>query len=75
MASVIVGEDYSIKIPKSIRERMKIEPGQKLDFIVYRNTLHVLTGMSDDEVISMRGIMKGKIEDTRIEREPDRILP
>ena len=26
MASVIVGEDYTIEIPESIRERMKIEP-------------------------------------------------
>ena len=75
MASVVVGDDYSIKIPESIRERMKIEPGQKLEFIVYRNTLHILTGMSDDEVRAMRGIMRGKIDDTRIEREPDRILP
>ena len=75
MASVIVGDDYTIEIPQSIRERMKIEPGQKLDFIVYRNTLHILTGMSDDEVRAMRGIMKGKVEDTGIEREPDRVLP
>ena len=75
MASVIVGDDYTIEIPESIRERMKIEPGHKLDFIVYRNTLHILTGMSDDEVRAMRGIMKGKVEDARIEREPDRVLP
>ena len=46
-----------------------------MDFIVYRNTLHILTGMSDDEVCAMRGIMKGKVEDIRIEREPDRTLP
>ena len=75
MASVIVGEDYTIEIPESIRERMKIEPGQKVEVLLYGGKLRILTEMSDEEMRAMRGIMKGKIDDTSIEREPDRILP
>lgn len=67
MSTVTVSSKYQIVIPKDIREKMGIEPGQKVHFH-YDGTKVVLVKVPT--VKEMRGISPGI--DTHVEREEDR---
>ena len=68
MKTVVVSEDYKIPIPRSIREKLGIKSGQKVQIIQYNNRLEVIPVKKIQE---MRGFLKGI--DTTIHREKDRI--
>ena len=68
MGTVTVSPKSQIVIPRSIRQSLALEPGQKLQAIQYENRIELIP---IKPIREMRGFLKGI--DTTIEREPDRI--
>jgi AbrB family looped-hinge helix DNA binding protein len=42
MNTVTISSKYQVVIPRPIRERFNLKPGQKIMFIPYKNTLRVV---------------------------------
>jgi AbrB family looped-hinge helix DNA binding protein len=42
MDTVTISSKYQVVIPRHIRERFDLKPGQKILFIPYKNTLRVI---------------------------------
>ena len=68
METVTVSPKYQVVIPRSIREKLGIEVGQKVHAIALGDRVELIPVRSPR---SMRGFLKGI--DTRIERERDRV--
>jgi len=68
METVTVSPKFQIVIPKEIREKLKLKPGQKLQIIEYGDRIEFIPIKNIKEA---RGFLKGI--DTKIEREGDRI--
>ncbi len=68
MTTVTVSPKYQVVIPKEIRKRLKLKPGQKLQIFQIGNKLEF---MPIRNVKEARGFLKGI--DTTIKREKDRI--
>lgn len=68
MRTVTVSPKFQVVIPKEIREKLGLSPGQKIQAIVYRNRIELIPVRPVSE---MRGFLKGI--DTRVGREPDRV--
>lgn len=68
MYTVTVSPKYQIVIPKKVREKLKIKPGQKLQIIHYLDRLEFIPVK---EIKDMRGFLKGM--DTEIIRDKDRL--
>jgi AbrB family looped-hinge helix DNA binding protein len=56
MNTVTISSKYQVVIPRSIRERFDLKPGQKIMFIPYQNTLRVVIVPSIEEA---KGIFEG----------------
>jgi AbrB family looped-hinge helix DNA binding protein len=67
METAIVSPDFQVAIPQAIREALGIQPGQRVQVILYQSRIELLPLRS---VSDMRGFLKGI--DTTVEREPDR---
>jgi AbrB family looped-hinge helix DNA binding protein len=68
MAAVTVSPKFQVVIPKEIRKRFGLLPGQKIQVVVYGNRIELIPVMP---VKRMRGFLKGI--DTRVPREGDRV--
>ena len=68
MSMVTVSPKYQVVIPKEIRERMGIKPGQQVHMTIYKGHLVVVPLRPIEE---MRGFAKGI--DAEFEREEDRL--
>ncbi len=68
MEIVTVSPKFQIVIPRAIRERLDIKPGQKIRLLYYGGRIELIPLRPIRE---MRGLLKGI--DTTIEREPDRL--
>ena len=68
MAAVTISPKYQVVIPKDIREKLHLSPGQKVEAVAYEGRIELIPVTP---VKKMRGFLKGL--DTRIEREADRI--
>ena len=69
MTSATVSENYQIEIPEELREVLNIKPGQKVAFIRYKGTAHLVPVRSIEEAA---GFLPGL--DTEIHHELDREL-
>ena len=67
METVTVSPKFQVVIPKLIREKLGLSPGQKLQAIVYGDRIELIPVRSIKE---MRGFLKGIA--TAVEREADR---
>ena len=67
VAAVTISSKYQIVIPKDIREKLQLTPGQKVEAVAYEGRIELIPVRP---VKKMRGFLKGI--DTRIEREADR---
>ena len=67
MTSVIVSPKYQIIIPKEVRDKLNIKPGQKLHLVEFGNKIefHITKNIKE-----ARGMLKGM--DTKIEREENK---
>ncbi len=68
METITVSPKFQVVIPKKIRERLNLVPGQKIQAIVYRDRIELIPVHPIKE---MRGFLKGL--DTHIDREADRV--
>jgi AbrB family looped-hinge helix DNA binding protein len=68
MAAVTLSPKYQVVIPKEIRERLELEPGQKFEVLEFDGVVHL---------VPQRPIeyYRGRFPDLPpLEREPDRAL-
>ena len=68
MTAVTVSPKYQIVIPKIIREKTGLSPGQKIQMIVYGEQIILIPVRPTGQ---MRGFLKGI--DTRVDREGNRV--
>jgi AbrB family looped-hinge helix DNA binding protein len=67
MNKVTISPKYQVVIPKSIRETLKLKPGQKIQAFVYQNRIELIPVRPMKQ---MRGFVRG-INST-VKREDDR---
>ena len=67
MTVVTVSPKFQVVIPQSIREALKLEPGQKVQAIQYEDRIEFIPLRSPKQ---MRGFLKGI--DRRVKRDRDR---
>ncbi len=68
MAAVTVSPKYQVVIPKEVREKLGLSPGQKIQVVVYGDRIVLIPVRPTKQ---MRGFLKGL--DTRVDREKDRV--
>ena len=68
MAAVTVSPKFQVVIPKEIRRRLGLLPGQKVQVVVYGDRIELIPVRAAKR---MRGFLKGI--DTRVPREGDRV--
>ena len=68
MATVTVSPKYQVVIPKEIRQKLKLKPGQKLQIVQLGDRIEFLLVKN---IKDARGFLKGI--NTDIEREGDRL--
>jgi len=68
MMTVKISPKYQVVIPKEIRNKLKLRPGQKMQILQFGERIEfiLLKNIKD-----ARGLLKGM--DTNIEREDDRL--
>ena len=67
MDIVTISPKYQVVIPREIRERLRLEPGQKVQALAYDDRIEFIPVKS---LKSMRGFLRGI--DTSVRREKDR---
>ena len=67
METVTISQKFQVVIPKQIRERLRLRPGQKVQAIVYDDRIELVPVRP---IRQMRGFLRG-IE-TTVPREGDR---
>lgn len=68
MDTVTVSPDFQVEIPRAARESLGIQPGQKIQVLVYDNRIEFIPVIP---ISRMRGFLDGI--DTTVQREDDRI--
>lgn len=68
MDTVTVSPKFQVVIPREIRERLGLEPGQKVQAIAYENRIELIPVRPLE---TMRGFLRGI--DTTVDRERDRL--
>jgi AbrB family looped-hinge helix DNA binding protein len=68
MITLTISPKFQVVIPKSIRELLKLRPGQKIQAIVYNNRIELIPVQP---LRRLRGFVQGI--DTEVEREGDRV--
>jgi AbrB family looped-hinge helix DNA binding protein len=68
MDVVTISPKYQVVIPRAVRERLQLEPGQQVQALVYGDRIELLPVRS---ARSLRGFLRGI--DTQVDREPDRL--
>jgi AbrB family looped-hinge helix DNA binding protein len=67
METVTISPKFQVVIPKAIRDRLRLRPGQKIQAIAYDNRIELIPVRRARE---LRGFVKGI--DTTVERDRDR---
>ena len=68
MSSVTVSPKYQVVIPKTIRESLKLRPGQKMQITEYDGRIELVP---ERDIKELRGFVKGI--NTDFKREEDRV--
>jgi AbrB family looped-hinge helix DNA binding protein len=68
METVTISPKYQVVIPSLVRKSLGVQPGQKVQVLVYDNRIELIPVRPVQET---RGFLKGM--DTTIEREQDRV--
>ena len=68
MGTVTISPKFQVVIPKAIREKLNLSPGQKVQAIAYDDRIELIPLRPMKE---MRGFLKGIA--TTVEREDDRL--
>ena len=68
MQSVTVSPKYQVVIPKTVREALKLYPGQKMQIVQYAGRIELIP---ERDIKELRGFLKGI--NTEFNREGDRV--
>ncbi len=68
METVTISPKFQVVIPKDIRDRLKLRPGQKVQAILYQDRIELVPVRP---VRKMKGFLRGI--DTAVPRERDRV--
>lgn len=68
MDVVTISPKFQVVIPREIRERLKLAPGQKVQALLYQNRIEFIPLQL---ARTMRGFLRGI--DTTVRREADRV--
>jgi AbrB family looped-hinge helix DNA binding protein len=68
METVTISPKFQVVIPKSIREKLGLSPGQKMHAVLYGDRIELILLQPAKR---LRGFLKGI--DTTAPREPDRV--
>lgn len=68
METVTISPKFQVVIPKDIRDRLKLRPGQKVQAILYQDRIELVPVRP---VRKMKGFLRGI--DTAVPREQDRV--
>ena len=68
MSVVTISSKYQVVIPRDVREKFNLKPGQKIAFVPYNGTLRVVVVPSIEEA---RGMLKGMNTDNIREEEDE----
>ena len=68
MTVVTISSRFQVVIPKDVRERLDLKPGQKVEAIPFKGRVELIPLRP---IESMRGFLKGI--DTTVPREDDRV--
>jgi AbrB family looped-hinge helix DNA binding protein len=68
MTTVTVSPKFQIVIPRPIRDRLRLRPGQKIQVVEYDGRLELIP---ERDIEELRGFLKGI--NTDFEREDDRV--
>jgi len=68
MHTATISSKYQVVIPREIREKFKLKPGQKIMFIPYNKTLRVVIVPPIEQA---RGLLKGIGADVQREEEDE----
>jgi AbrB family looped-hinge helix DNA binding protein len=68
MQSVTVSPKYQVVIPKTVREALKLHPGQKMLIVEYAGRIELIP---ERDIKELRGFLKGI--NTEFKREKDRV--
>ena len=68
MSTVTISPKYQVVIPKEIREKLGLTPGQKVQTIVFEDRIELIPVKP---IKKMKGFLKGI--DTDVQREADRL--
>jgi len=67
LSTVKISPKYQIVIPQKVRESLKLQPGQRIQVILYGQRIELIP---ERKITDMRGFLKGI--DTDFERDKDR---
>ena len=68
MQSVTISPKYQVVIPKTVREALKLHPGQKMQIVEYAGRIELIP---ERDIKELRGFVKGI--NTAFKREKDRV--
>ena len=68
MQTVTVSPKYQVVIPKTVREALKLHPGQKMQIVEYAGRIELIP---ERDIKELRGFLKGM--NTKFKREEDRV--
>jgi AbrB family looped-hinge helix DNA binding protein len=68
MHTVTVSPKYQVVIPKTVREALKLHPGQKMQIVEYAGRIELIP---ERDIKELRGFLKGI--NTEFKREKDRV--
>jgi AbrB family looped-hinge helix DNA binding protein len=66
--TVTISPKFQVVIPRAVRERLKLEPGQKVQAMAYDGRIELIPVRA---MASMRGFLRGL--DPAVERDRDRL--
>ena len=66
MEAVRISPKFQVVIPRSVREKLHLVAGQRMQVVAYGNRIELIP---EKEITEMRGFLKGI--DTTVERETD----
>ena len=68
MTTVTISPKYQVVIPKEVRQKLGLTPGQKVQAIIFEDRIELIPVRP---VKKMKGFLKGI--DTKVPRESDRV--
>ena len=68
MPAVTVSPKYQVVIPRAVRERLQLRPGQRMQVVEYEGRVELIP---ERDIRELRGFVRGI--DTGFERDGDRV--